>query len=249
MGCRDADDCKSADKPLCAESTKTCVECEEHESCTKGAPVCEAGSCTGCTDSAECERLSETPMCDEASGACVGCLTEADCDGKVCDPKTRECTEFTAHALNACRECEYDAQCRVGQVCVEMTYHLPSPGGEVGKFCLWEKATTGVGAPNGVCGDFPPFAASQNVVSSDGKETVVCTLATTTCPALLHHRTQVAGCDAAGDDDACGAAGFDDGRCRLNGDSQPRCTYPCGGTEDCRAGFTCPDEGDQYCSL
>lgn len=254
VACRDADDCKKADKPFCAESTKSCVECEEHESCTDlSKPVCEAGSCTGCTESPQCARFSETPVCDEASGMCVGCLTEADCDGKVCDPRTHECTEFDAHALNACRECEYDAQCRVGQVCVEMTYTDTGPG-VVGRFCQWLKDAAPPG-PNGTCGlSSQPYARQAEVVSVDGVPATICTLRTTTCPAFVQHAKAVSGCDDPyADDSACGAEGFNDGRCRrVNPESESSptmCSYPCGGNEDCRAGFTCPSAGDQYCSL
>jgi hypothetical protein len=242
--CREDDDCSEG---VCEEQSHSCVECVEPADCaSEGKPFCESNQCQGCAEAADCESLGLAQCGPE--GTCVACLTEADCDGKVCDPDTLTCTKVQAHALNACQACMHDAECQVGQVCVEMTFAEPTPG-VVGSFCLWEKATTGLGAPNGLCGTFRPYAATAEVTSVDGVATTVCQPRTTTCPGLLQHPATVTGCNAEGDDDACGAAGFADGLCRLDGDSLPKCTYPCLGNQDCKSGATCPAAGAQYCSL
>ncbi len=233
---------------VCDEASKSCVECVEHADCGAATkPLCENSACTGCSAKEDCEQVGLAQCLP--SGACVACTSETDCEGKVCDPETNTCTNLDAHELNACETCEHDAQCQVGQVCVGTTYSDPTEG-SVGNFCLWRKDATGVGAPNGVCGTFRPFAQSASITSVDGATTNVCQLATTTCVAFLQYRTTVAGCTTPGiDDAACGAAGFNDGLCRLDGDSLPKCTYRCDTNEDCKAGRTCPATGDQYCSL
>ncbi len=234
---------------VCDESTKACVECVEHADCGDATkPLCEDNACTGCGAPVDCTALGLAQCLP--SGACGACTSEADCDGKVCDPETNTCTNLAAHELNACEACEHDAQCQVGQVCVEMKYNDPAEG-LVGNFCLWRKDATAVGAPNGTCGlNSRPFASQVDVTSVDGEENVtICTLATTTCPAVLQYRTTVSGCVTPGvDDGACGDPDFNDGRCRLNGASQPKCTYPCVGNEDCPAG-TCTAAINGVCSL
>ncbi len=248
VGCLKDGDC-SGNESLCDTTSKTCVECVVSSDCEDaGASRCDARACTACTENSDCAHIADKGICDD--GTCVGCTTEADCDGKVCDPATRTCTALPAHELNACEACEHDAQCQVGQVCVEMKYSDPAEA-VVGSFCLWRKDATGVGAPNGSCGtSFKPFAQSAVITSVDGVAATVCTLRTTTCPALLQHAQTVTGCAVAGDDAACGAAGFNDGRCRLNSEDEPKCSYPCAGNEDCVSGLACIGSvSDRYCSL
>ncbi len=245
--CRDDDECSEG---VCDEETHACVECSEASDCeSQGKPFCESNECKGCEAAADCDVLG-LAQCGP-DGTCVACLTESDCAGKVCDLDTLTCTELPAHALNACQECEHDAECQVGQLCVEMSYSDPTVGA-VGSFCLWTKDATALGAPNGACGlSSRPFASQAEVTSVDGVSATVCTLRTTTCPAFLQHATVVSECNVPGTDDAaCGAAGFNDGRCRSTG-SETMCTYPCGGNDarDCPSGFTCVAGSDRYCSL
>src|SRR5690606_18976584 len=236
---------------VCA-AENTCVECLDNTHCTEpDAPVCdlETNSCTGCSENEGCAHLTETTLCAPESATCVACLTADDCDGNVCDPSSHTCTDLSAGTEVACEPCQYDAQCIPGQVCVEMSYSDPTDG-VVGSFCLWRMAAALPG-PNGSCGlNSRPYAQKSTITTIDGETNVeVCQPATTTCPAILQHRTTVTGCETEFEDDtACGAATFNDGRCRNNSSDQPKCTYPCGGNEDCRAGFTCTT-GDQYCSL
>ena len=237
--------------PLCDENTNQCVECLDHSDCTDNATArCDAGVCKPCDDSSQCTN-SDSTACDAKTGECVECLNEEHCDEHVCHPATKTCTNIPARELHACEACEYDAQCQVGQVCVETKYSYPEEG-VVGTFCLWKHDAPPPG-PNGTCGlSSRPFAKTSPVTSVDGEETIVCELRTTTCPALLQHGTEVPDCTTPFTDDAaCGAPGFNDGRCRYKDEfnQTPMCSYPCGGNEDCRPGFTCPAAGDQYCSL
>ena len=85
------------------------------------------------------------------------------------------------------------------------------------------------------------------VESVDGASAVLCVLRTTTCPAFLQHTQIVSGCNSPSDNAACGVEDVNDGLCRLNGESNPRCTYPCLSSADCRTGSSCTV--DSYCSL
>jgi hypothetical protein len=248
------DTCTGA-TPICNDA-KECVECLESTDCMSASKsLCDTATntCSGCSGDADCTHLSATPLCETTSQTCIECKSENDCvvgaDKFVCAPDTHKCTTTKVHSVDVCQECAHDLDCQVGQYCVEMSYTLPTAG-VVGKFCLWDKTAMGAG-PNGACGTFPPYAKSQSIKSVDGTDATVCSLATTTCPALNQFRTTVSGCTDVSptSNDACGATGFNDGRCRLDGDSNPMCTYPCSVNEDCSPGSTCPASGDKYCSL
>ena len=245
-------DCEAADAPLCVE--RACVECEGNGNCDSvTASRCgENNACAGCEGDEDCAHLSGTPACDEMSGTCVECMSSTDCDGNVCHPREHTCTDQRARSLEACQACVHDEECREGQLCVETSYEDPPPARSVGSYCLWKRDATGGDAPNGACGlGSRPYAQPRAATSVDGESATICELRTTTCPALLHHATAVSGCDSATVEasTACGVPDVNDGRCRLNGSGQPRCTYPCLGGEDCRPGSTCPAVGDQYCSI
>lgn len=247
--CRDHDDCGGT-TPRCDTMTGNCVECLSHDECEQpGEPACIAGRCEPCTDDAQCD--GNTPACDVDTGRCVQCTASnrLACGPTACRPD-HTCSAHLAGGQQACQPCDTDLNCQIGQLCVELSYGNPPPARSVGSFCQWRRDAMGVGAPGGTCGlTSQPYAQSTSARSVDGTSAIICTLATTTCPALFQHRTAVPGCDAAGQDSACGASGFNDGRCRENGAGEPLCTYPCLGTEDCRAGSTCPVAGDQFCSI
>lgn len=237
---------------LCDAQIESCVECLDSDDCGESFPICDGGSCSGCESNLDCERFSSTPVCENDSGGCVECMDADDCGGKVCDPDTNTCTTLDAGTLGACDECQYDAQCATGRVCVEMSYTDPMTG-VIGNFCLWERDATGIGAPDGACGlNSRPFAQQATVISVNGTEpVVVCQLRTTTCPGLKDHAVDVDECQIAGDDDdACGAPDFNDGLCRGGGSTL--CTYPCAGSDDrdCPVGISCIDDmGDKYCGI
>ena len=249
------------EKPHCIEDEATCVECTKHAHCENPAkPVCGLkNTCDPCRTNADCKDvlgLTDTPVCVndlglDDFGKCVGCLTKDDCGGAICDEATNTCIPGTvAGGRGLCEACIDDRECKSGQLCIEMTYSNPVEG-VVGRFCLWRK-DAGLPGPNGTCGiNSQPYSTTMAIATSaNGVVADVCTLATTTCPALKQHRTTVEGCKLEFvDDAACGVEGFNDGKCRLNGNSDPKCTYRCGGPEDCD-GFTCFDTGsEKYCAL
>jgi hypothetical protein len=249
------------EKPHCIEDEATCVECTKHAHCENPAkPVCGLkNTCDPCRTNADCKDvlgLTDTPVCVndlglDDFGKCVGCLTEDDCGGAICDEATNTCIPGTvAGGKGLCEACVDDRECKSGQLCIEMTFPNPVEG-VIGTFCLWRKDATGLAAPKGTCGiNSQPYATTlPGAESVNGVVADVCTLRTTTCPALKQHTTSVEGCNAEGDDAACGVEGFNDGKCRLNGNGDPKCTYRCGGPEDCD-GFTCFDTGsEKYCAL
>jgi hypothetical protein len=254
-------------EPICDEESNLCVGCLDHDNCEDPTkPLCTADQeCVPCESDSSCEitlGLSERPVCLDGTedattgevrpdtGACAECGRSSDCGGAICDEVTLTCIEGTSYkGKGLCEACTDDRECKDGQLCVEMTYDDPTQG-VVGTFCLWRKDADGVAAPKGTCGiNSRPYASTQKVTSANGVEVDVCTLRTTTCPALKEHATAVTGCDMEGDDEACGAEEFNDGKCRLDGNSDPKCTYRCGGPEDCD-GFTCFDTGsEKYCAL
>jgi hypothetical protein len=77
--------------------------------------------------------------------------------------------------------------------------------------------------------------------SISGVMTSVCTLRSTTCPAL--NQFDMLDCTdgtAPGTtDDECGHPGVDDGLCRRRSSTTNRCTVPCLSNDDCRTGSTC----------
>jgi hypothetical protein len=263
--------CKG-DTPFCDEGDKdvpkddTCVACLKQADCKEPTmPMCLVGACVPCKDDFSCTDtlgLTDAPVClngaedgvtDEVrpdTGECVECGTSSDCGGAICDAETLTCIEGTSYkGKGLCDACTDDRECKDGQLCVEMEFSNPTLG-VVGSFCQWRKDAALPG-PAGTCGiNSQPYATSAKMVSANGVEADICTLATTTCPALKQHRTAVAGCEVEFvDDDACGVEGFNDGKCRLDGNSDPKCTYRCGGPEDCD-GFTCFDTGsEKYCAL
>lgn len=245
-------DACSGETPLC-NADDECVECLEATDCdAPSASKCtDSGACIPCAANVDCAHVGGTNVCDE--GTCVECLSEDDCvvgeEKFVCAPDTKTCTDTVFRSVDVCQECAHDLDCKDGQLCVEMRYNDPSDG-IVGSFCLWRKDAGGVG-PNGVCGTFRPYAATLATRSADDATVrEFCSLRTTTCVALNQFATEVTGCNMAGADAACGAPGFNDGRCRLDGDDNPECTYPCVGVEDCPAGVSClGGVGSSVCSL
>jgi hypothetical protein len=229
-----------------------CAECDDHGDCDdpSRAQCSAAGECVRCALPLHCSaRTDGRTVCGD-EGTCVECTAteRAACGSNACRPDGT-CSEFGT-AQPACLPCDTDANCGEGLLCVEMSFDDPTPT-VVGAVFPWQRPATEIGPPKGVCGlTSQPFAETMpDAMSVDGFEADICTLATTTCPALLQHRTTVTGCNAATDDGACGVDGLRDGRCRLNSGGMPRCTYPCLGTEDCRTGSTCPVAGDQFCSI
>ena len=250
--CLISDHCLSDEAPVCDTDTGVCVECDAPEDCEDPAlPMCESNVCVaGCLGPEDCGRFAELDLCDAETGTCVECLTRDDCPGDVCARATHSCVDDReAGDVGVCEECEYDDDCAEGQLCVEQSFQSTV----VGNFCTWRKdgRTETVDAS---CLDAGrPYAGSgPGMTSVEGQTADMCILATTSCPAFIQHRQIVIGCvdESELSDAACGFEGVEDGLCRVpEGGGNARCTYPCGGNEDCRTGFTCPAGDGSYCSL
>ena len=242
VGCLADKDC-SGDAALCDTASQSCVACLDTTDCTDGAAsVCESGACGACSTNDDCAHISGKGICD--AGACVECSSESDCGGNVCDPVADSCTQLPAGALVACQECQFDAECKTGQLCVEQKLNSTV----VGNYCTWTREAHVPGDPSCFTNG-RPYANDVNTTSVNGVTADMCVLRTTTCAALAHHSQSVTGCvdTTSGSDDACGAAGVADGVCELKSGVTPLCSYPCLSDEDCSPGAACTAE--KYCAL
>ena len=91
----------TATKPVCEETTDTCVECLDSHDCrgAKGACDTDTHACVDCLDSDDC--ADPNAVCDTATTHCVQCLTASDCK----DPKAARCDAM------ACAQCETNQDC------------------------------------------------------------------------------------------------------------------------------------------
>src|SRR5690606_2485778 len=129
VGCLESSDC-AAPTPFCDLEQQECAECLENSDCTAPeAAACDAGSCSPCQSNADCEHLSGTTVCDVAAGECVECTgtdyascgLNGDDEPVVCDSRTRTCTDQVEHDRGLCVACVSDANCALGQLCVQQT--------------------------------------------------------------------------------------------------------------------------------
>ena len=134
--------------------------------------------------------------------------------------------------------CTFDSQCQAGNTCAAVNSTL----GNSGNYCLPVRVTA--------CSALRPYAEGGPSEPTDlGGMVNYCRPATTTCQAILHHRSpQIQGAErctiespAGTSNAACGAVGVMDGLCRTSGGVDNLCTYPClsGTDNDCRGGTTC----------
>jgi hypothetical protein len=75
------------------------------QGCAAEAPVCDVAAdvCTGCTESFDCSRFSDTTVCDPQTGGCVECLVPSDCT--TIEPVCED---------GSCRGCRADTECPSG---------------------------------------------------------------------------------------------------------------------------------------
>jgi hypothetical protein len=242
-------DCKDAAKPFCDKAAAQCVACLKQADCTDAkASVCSAGACTACTVDADCADIAGKGVCD--AGTCVQCTVakETVCGGKSCNPNTSTCTNTGVGSIDSCGPCLADSECVGGNQsdpdarCVPMKFMgVPRPSG----FCLRRGAKTCV----------QPYKTPISAASLSGAPSeTYCGVDqdATRCEAvldLLNSRT----C-ADGKDTSCGCTRDKSGNCtdlgvgglcKTVGLDTNQCTYPCGVTNQCPSGLTCP--GAPYC--
>jgi hypothetical protein len=131
-------DCKDATKPVCIESTTSCVECQEDKHCG-GGKKCHVltGTCVGCLKQSDCAGNAMASACNATSHSCVPCSNgvDSECsdvpDLHVCNAgqcvqcagdRREACSETKAgcSASNMCEGCKLDADCtRFRKVCDE----------------------------------------------------------------------------------------------------------------------------------
>ncbi len=231
--------------PLCESDTGACVECLENKDCpTPTSSRCDAeGFCAPCAENADCNHLEGQGVCDidpedGDNNRCVQCTEEdhsacSDYKDFVCNSLTRSCSsEFEVASAEVCDTCVADAHCKQGLICVHTTFGPEEL--EVGYFCLWIEGEPG--APESCALDGRPFVDTiDDVVSIDGQVATVCTLGTTTCPALRDTEFGQA-CDPYGDiSEQCGHPGLEDGFCLRVTAYDFQCSIPCDSVDDCPA--------------
>lgn len=261
----------SAPTPQCDPGPGECVRCVDNAACTDPTqPICGADqTCRSCADATDCTSAG-LRVC-APTGACVEC-TDTDTSACMANHPCRPDGACSAYPTGqgACLSCDTDKNCAAGQLCVELRLREPTTGDITGTYCQWQRDSMGPGAPQGQCANSRPLSQPWfrplNATSVDGAPSAICTLSTTTCPAFLQHRQSVAGCDGESPaaDAACGMPDLADAFCRFvvpptpmpaaadtpsGGGEDPRCTYPCGGDEDCPTGFACNSETPKFCSI
>ena len=119
-----------------------------------------------------------------------------------------------------------------------MTYDDPTTAADdsvpAGLHCLQRESA----APGANCLNTLPHTSSQMLTSIDGTSALVCGLRRSTCQAqAAYDTTNCMTPDAAGND-RCGAAGLNDGVCRMKSATTNRCSVYCVSNDDC-PGTTC----------
>jgi hypothetical protein len=250
--------------PLCDTAKNTCVECLSSADCkSPAASLCNGGTCGPCAANADCSHLSGTTVCKTVSasevdagargdagagdepGVCVQCTgtdyaTCGQSGGKnlVCSSLTNTCSTFTERSAGLCKTCVSDAQCKLGEMCVEEKFN----GQSVGYFCFYKQGDTANGAPTDCTLTGRPYSGVlKNAVSIDGATADICSLRVSTCTALNQFsQTNCTSSTNTANDGACGFAPGVDSKCVTYG-TQHLCTTTCGSDLDCQSGinFTC----------
>lgn len=183
-------------KPVCKESTDTCVECLMPSDCTTGLKTkCDTASdsCVQCLASNDCSD-AKAAKCDK--GECVKCVSNDDCAhvaGKtVCDTTVGECVKCTGKDYSACgssmgtplvcdsktRTCSTKKEHSSGlcQSCVSDAQcsagklcameSFGAAPADVGYFCFWKKGDTANGAPASCLPGADPYAKTLSQQTS-----------------------------------------------------------------------------------
>jgi hypothetical protein len=243
-------DCTGATNTKCDTTTNTCVECLMPAHCsTASAARCEGGACVECEDNDDCAHIAGKGVCD--GGTCVQCTVEDEtpCAGKSCNPATKTCTITAVGSKELCESCVADSEC-VGWNQADPDARCLAMQFEgtarPGGFCLKRVAKTCT----------RPFQTPLIGISLSGATSEqYCGIDqdSTRCEAVLDLLASAVCAD--GMDSSCGCPRDQDGNCTSLGDgglcrtvgvNANRCTYTCGVTDDCPTGKTCT-AGQPYC--
>ncbi len=234
VGCEGDDDCTDG---VCDTDSNECVGCLADGDCTDPATAkCDTGTntCVECDASIQCEGTGQNEC---VAGACVQCTeatAETHCGAKSCDPATNECTDTDRGSVTRCGACVSDTECGLADDrCVPMNF---MGAARDSGYCLKRFST----------GCIPPYASPTEERASLSGEAPAqyCGIREdlTTCEAV---RDLVDGASCSMNSD-CGAADLSDARCETVNGVADRCTYDCGGTDECRSGTMCGANG-MYC--
>lgn len=230
--CLDSADCEG-ETPVCDADANACVQCLTHADCGDPAlPQCADSNCGPCTGPSACKQREGATLCDTAPessmlGACVECTVadETTCDGRVCDPRTQQCSSRHVASKGTCEDCIADSECLADHRCVPLQFL-----GEQRErsYCLKQVSS----------GCERPYASSpiERASVSGAAPDRYCGIdeQTTTCEAiagLLYDAECEDGMDA--ECDAPGAI------CRTVNGVENRCTYACSLSVECPNGAMC----------
>jgi len=243
----------SGTRPFCDLGPKTCAECLDSADCTSPtASLCIAGTCSPCATNTDCSHITGKsickPMLAEAdagaeTGTCVECTGTqyAACSGdagtaRVCNSLTNTCSDEFEHSAGLCQPCISDAQCALGELCVEQKVN----GVSAGHFCFWKQGDTTNGAPADCTLARPYVKIVEGAVSIDGSSATMCGLRVSSCTALNQFsQTSCASATNTANDALCGVAPGIDSKCEPYGTSQFRCSVTCLSADDCKLGVGC----------
>ena len=244
--CTTKTDCSDAAKPVCDTKAHACVACLADADCKDpSAARCDQGTCTPCTDKAQCTHLAGKSVCDLSQGQCVQCTgSDYGACGKdsasqtplVCDSLARTCSTNKEHAAGLCIPCVSDAHCALGEMCVLQKFK----DADVGYFCHSKQGDIGNGAPaDCTVGGQPYVGVINGAKSIDGQSADICALRKSTCVARNQFSQKDCAPTSSPNDTLCGFAPPDDAKCAKYGTTTYRCTMRCGSDDDCPSSFTC----------
>lgn len=251
---------------VCNPMSNTCVECNGDADCTDlGSARCVENTCEPCDpalDRTEAGANQGTnPACDGlmdgaraagvcAAGMCVQCTLgkTQPCGGDICASRddatlavtANTCVDGVSTASAAiCQSCLSDEHCGVDSLCMPTEFEsADNVMVEVGYFCLGKRLDDSCTL------DRRPYVRTiADVASVDGVVESVCTLRTSTCPALNQFSDTDRRCTGTADHETCGTEGLDDGYCLpFPGETFSACTVPCLSGDDCKGGAACENE-------
>ncbi len=257
VACLESDDCKDTSKPICDTASNTCVACLENADCNDAkASRCDASTntCTPCTVDNDCAQIigkgvcmlgaaGQTNQCVQCTGKKFDACGQSDGKALVCDSLSHTCsTTTTAQSAGLCQPCISDAQCKLGQYCVQQMYNNQP----VGYFCFWKQGDPAGGAPADCKAlENRPYVSTSSATSIDGDSGTFCMLDWSTCKAVNDFRNKPCASDS-----ECGLGQGQDSKCVAVGTTQKLCTMACSSDVDCKVGYTClPEPAPQMCSL